>query len=45
MLRGWIPIWKNQNNISQTLPSPDKTGVKSITGDKMMKNEHFTFTA
>ena len=45
MLRGWIPIWKNQNNISDTLPSPDKTGVKSITADKMMKNDHFTFTA
>ena len=45
MLRGWIPIWKNQNDISDTLKSPDKTGVKSITGDKMMKNDHFTFTA
>ena len=36
---------KNQNNISNTLPSPDKTGVKTITADKMIKIDHFTFTA
>ena len=38
-------IWKPQNNISNTLPSPDKTGVKTITADKMIKIDHFTFTA
>ena len=45
IFRGWIPIWKNQNNISNTLPTPDKTGVKTITADKMIKIDRFTFTA
>ena len=41
-IKGVDTYLENQTNISNTLPSPDKTGVKTITADKMIKIDHFT---